>query len=105
MTSTDWNLETEIVIGADRVMDVRDVPCSIKHGRIWQTCQALTVGEFFIVRNGHEPARLRDQLEAQHPGAFRWECLRREPEDVSTKITKLKATVAEGEIPKCHSHG
>jgi uncharacterized protein (DUF2249 family) len=103
MTATNLNLEAEIVVGPDHVMDVREVPCASKHGRIWQTCLALPVGDYFIVRNGHEPARLREQLEAQHPGAFLWECLRREPDDVSTKITKRQATAAAGEIPQCHA--
>jgi len=97
-------LETEIVIGPDRVMDVREIPCSIKHGRIFQTCRELAVGDYFILRNGHEPARLREQLEAQYPGAFLWECQQREPDDVSMKITKRKATAGVGEIPPCHAH-
>ncbi len=96
-------LETKIAIGQDRVMDVREVPCSTKHGRIFQTCRELSVGDYFIVRNSHEPARLREQLEAQYPGAFLWECLQRAPDDVSVRITKRKATAVEGEIPPCHA--
>ena len=103
MTATNLNLEAVIAIRPDRVMDVRGAPCASKHGRIWQTCLELPVGDYFIVRNGHEPARLREQLEARYPGAFLWECLRREPEDTSTRITKLKATAeTAGEIPQCY---
>ena len=38
------NLETENLIGPDRVMDVRPIPCSIKHGLIIRTWTDLAVG-------------------------------------------------------------
>ena len=30
-------MQTEILIGADKVMDVRAIPCSVKHGQIVKT--------------------------------------------------------------------
>ena len=80
----------ENLIGPDKVMDVRPIPCSIKHGLIIQTWLKLPVGGHFILLNGHEPARLRDQFAAQWPGTFTWEKLPAEPGEFRIKITKLK---------------
>jgi uncharacterized protein (DUF2249 family) len=73
----------------NRVMDVREVPCSIKHGLILQTWRELAVGESFTLRNGHDPVPLRYQIEAEFPGALRWEYVARAAEDVSVKLTKI----------------
>lgn len=74
---------------ANGVMDVRQVPCSIKHGLILQTWQDLPVGGFFIVRNHHAPERIRQQIEASYPGALQWEVVAAAPEDVSVRLTKV----------------
>ena len=49
---------TETLIGPDRVMDVRPIPCSVKHGLIIRTCLALSVGEHVIQLNDHDPLPL-----------------------------------------------
>ncbi len=91
--------------GPDKVMDVRTLPCSIKHGQIVQAFLALPVGDFFILRNGHDPVPLRRQLEAAYPGAFAWEYLHRRPEDIAVKITKLAALgVPAVELPRGCDH-
>jgi len=77
-------------IGADGVMDVRELDCSIKHPLLVKTFTELPAGGHFIIRNGHEPARLRDQFAAQWPGTFTWEKLTAEPGESRIKITKLK---------------
>ena len=73
------------------MLDVREIPCSIKHGLIIQTFFDLAVGEYFILRNGHDPVPLRYQFEAEFPGTFTWVNIHRLPEDVAVKITKVKA--------------
>jgi uncharacterized protein (DUF2249 family) len=78
-------------LGPDRMLDVREIPCSIKHGLIIQTFVDLAVGEHFVLRNGHDPVPLRYQFEAEFPGTFTWENVHRLPEDVAVKITKVKA--------------
>jgi len=80
----------ENLIGPDKVMDVRAIPCSIKHGLILRTWFELPVGDHFILRNDHDPARMRDQLAAQWPGTFTWEHLVQGPDEFRIKITKLK---------------
>jgi uncharacterized protein (DUF2249 family) len=85
-------------LGPDRMLDVRDTPCSIKHGLILQTFIDLKVGEHFILRNGHDPVPLRYQFEAEFPNAFSWEYVHSLPEDVAVKITKVQLVV--GGLPK-----
>jgi uncharacterized protein (DUF2249 family) len=89
-------------LGADRMLDVRETPCSIKHGLILQTFVSLAVGEHFILRNGHDPVPLRYQFEAEFPGSFSWDYVHRQPEDVAVKITKLQALAAAPlTVPHC----
>ena len=79
-------------LNSNQEMDVREVACSIKHGLILETWQALQPGEFFVVRNRHEPVRIRQQIEAAFPGALQWEVLSEALGDVAVKLTKLKQT-------------
>jgi uncharacterized protein (DUF2249 family) len=83
-------MPTEILIGPDRVMDVRAIPCSVKHGLIVQTCLQLPVGDHFILFNDHDPVPLKYQLAAQWPDSFAWEYLANLPGEARVKITKLK---------------
>lgn len=89
---------TETLIGPDKVMDVRNIPCSVKHNLIIRTWRALPVGDHFILVNGHDPVPLYYQFAAEWPGTFTWEHLFKGPEEVRVKITKLKATGA-GQSP------
>lgn len=84
------------------MLDVRETPCSIKHGLILQTFINLAVGDHFILRNGHDPVPLRYQFEAEFPGSFSWDYVHRLPEDVAVKITKIHALdkVTES-VPHC----
>ena len=84
-------MQTENLIGADRVMDVRAIPCATKHPLIFNTWLELPVGGYFILLNNHDPVPMRTQFGAQWPGTFTWEYLAQEPEEFRIKITKLKA--------------
>ena len=90
--------QSESLICPDKVMDVRDMPCAIKHGLILRTFIELPADDYFVLRNGHDPLPLRYQFEAEFPGTFTWEYLRHMPEDISVKITKLKALPARAEV-------
>ena len=92
------NTTTENLIGPDKVMDVRPIPCSIKHGLIIRTWEQLPVGDHFILLNDHDPVPLYYQFAAQWPGAFTWEHLVKEPDEVRVKITKLSAVVEAGHM-------
>jgi uncharacterized protein (DUF2249 family) len=84
------NIETNNLIDANKVMDVRPIPCSIKHGLIIKTWIELPVGEHFILLNDHDPVPLYYQFAAQWPGAFEWKHLVKGPDEFRVKITKLK---------------
>ena len=71
-------------------MDVREIPCSIKHGLILRNCLELAVGDHFILQNGRDPVHLRNDISELWPGAFAWEYVLRIAEEVRVKITKLK---------------
>jgi uncharacterized protein (DUF2249 family) len=90
------------IIGPDKVMDVRPIPCSIKHGLIIKTWLDLSVGDHFILLNDHDPVPLYYQFSAQWPGTFTWEHLVKGPEEFRVKITKLKAAAqAAAETASC----
>jgi uncharacterized protein (DUF2249 family) len=87
-------MQTANLIGADKVMDVRSIPCSVKHGLIIQTWLELPVGDHFILFNDHDPVPLRYQFAAQWPDTFTWEHLVNIPGEARVKITKLKDLAA-----------
>jgi uncharacterized protein (DUF2249 family) len=75
-------------------MDVRPIPCSIKHGMILQTWRDLAVGDHFVLLNDHDPVPLRYQFNAEFPGACLWEYLEKGPNDFRVKITKMNPPAA-----------
>lgn len=77
------------LIGDDKVMDVRPIPCSIKHGLILKAWFDLPVGDHFILLNDHDPVPLRYQFQAEFGNAFSWDYVEQGPEDFRVKITKL----------------
>src|SRR5574342_542888 len=85
---------TENLVGPDKVMDVRPIPCSIKHGLIIRNWIQLAVGDHFILLNDHDPVPLFYQFSAQWPGTFTWEHLVKAPDEVRVKLTKLKPLAA-----------
>lgn len=99
-------MQSENLIGPDRIMDVRPIPCSVKHGLIIQTWIDLPVGGHFILLNDHDPVPLYYQFSAQWPGAFAWEHLVKGPDEFRVKITRLKAstTVADPAPSCCGGH-
>jgi len=93
-------------IDANKVMDVRPIPCSIKHGLILKTWHELPVGDHFILLNDHDPVPLRYQFQAEFGNAFTWEYVERGPTDFRVKISKV-AELPEREAPSpcgCSGH-
>ncbi len=96
-------MNTESLVGSDKVMDVRSVPCAIKHPAILKAWFNLAVGDYFILVNHHDPVPLRNQLE-KFGAALSWEYLEAGPEIVRIKIQKL-APVAPMEMDNpCADH-
>jgi uncharacterized protein (DUF2249 family) len=95
-------MQTETLIGPDRVLDVRPVPCSVKHGLIIHNWLELAINDHFILLNDHDPVPLYYQFAAQWPGTFTWEHLTNGPEEFRVKITKIKPLAAPtSEAPSC----
>ena len=96
------NIETKNLIDPNKVMDVRPIPCSIKHGLILKTWAELQVGDHFILLNDHDPVPLYYQFSALWPGTFEWRHLVKGPEEFRVKITKLKPLEQPAEpLPSC----
>src|SRR5579862_2650635 len=94
--------QTENLVGPDKVMDVRPIPCSVKHGLIIRTWLGLPVGDHFVLLNDHDPVPLYYQFAAQWPGAFTWQHLVKGPEEFRVKITKLRPLASTAtEVPSC----
>lgn len=87
------NASTQPILGADKVLDVRPIPCSIKHGLIFRTWLELPVDDYFILLNDHDPVPLRYQFAAEFPAAYSWDYVERGPETFRVKITKLRPVV------------
>ena len=85
--------------------DVREIPCRIKHGQIFQRWLDLPVGEYFVLVNDHDPVPLYYQFAAQFPEAFTWTYLLRGPDEFQVQITKVAPVTAEGPLPQgCGGH-
>ena len=95
------NITTPNLIDADKVMDVRPIPCSVKHGLIIKSWLELAVGDHFILLNDHDPVPLYYQFSAQWPGAFTWQHLVKGPEEFRVKITKVKPTSTPSAVQEC----
>lgn len=84
----------------DTYFDVREIPCRVKHGQIFQRWLDLPVGSHFVLVNDHDPVPLYYQFAAQFPGAFNWEYVLRGPDEFQVRITKLAAISAPQSTPK-----
>jgi len=94
-------LPAENPVGADKVMDVRAIPCSTKHGLIIRIWLNLPVGDHFILLNDHDPVPLYYQFAALWPEAFTWDHLVQGPAEYRIRITKLKVTAPPDEVAEC----
>ncbi|MFI5256775.1 MAG: DUF2249 domain-containing protein [Gemmatimonadales bacterium] len=53
-------------------LDVRALPPREKHPTIFDTFDALSRGQSFVLLNDHDPKPLRYQLMAERPDSFEW---------------------------------
>lgn len=97
--------QTASLLDANKVMDVRPIPCSIKHGLILKTWSELPVGDHFILLNDHDPVPLRYQFAAEFGNAFTWEYLEKGPADFRVKISKVAELNHAGNSSPCGCSG
>jgi uncharacterized protein (DUF2249 family) len=82
-------MDNKQVIPENKILDVRDIPCSVKHGLVLKTWFELPVGDYFVLVNGHDPAPLRYQFQAEFGDSVKWEYLEKGAEECRVKISKL----------------
>lgn len=70
-------------------LDVREMPPRQRHPTIFGMLDALKTGDSLRLINDHDPAPLRYQLQAEHPGMFAWEPEQQGPEDWIIRIHKV----------------
>lgn len=73
----------------EAVLDVRPIPPRQKHPTIFQTFDALDVGDHFILVNDHDPVPLRHQFNFEREGQIDWTYLEQGPDVWRVKITRI----------------
>lgn len=63
----------------ERELDVRTLPCAVRHLRIFMHFAALPDGGAIIVVNDHDPQALRQQFDYEYPGSYTWTYLETGP--------------------------
>lgn len=76
----------------DHELDVRNLRKPDKHPTIFQTFDALAVGESFVLVNNHDPKHLRDEFDTEHPGGYGWDYLERGPDRWRIRIGRTAST-------------
>lgn len=77
---------------ADNDLDVRPLRKPDKHPTIFQTFDALTVGESFVLVNNHDPKHLRDEFDTEHPRGYAWDYLETGPDIWRIRIGRIAST-------------
>lgn len=70
-------------------IDVRTILPRQRHPLIFQTFDALGIGESFTLVNDHDPKPLYYQFSAELTGRFTWEYLEQGPETWRVQIGKI----------------
>ena len=63
-----------------QTLDVREFTCAQRHARIFETFDALAVGEGFEFINDHKPTPLYRQFQQRYPDQFSWTYTEQGPE-------------------------
>lgn len=77
---------------ADAPLDVRSLAPARRHQLIFETYDALTVDQAFVLINDHDPKPLYYQFAAEQAGRFTWEPLESGPKVWRVRIAKTAPT-------------
>ena len=72
-------------------LDVREIAPRERHPLIFETFDALTPGEAFILVNDHDPKPLYYQFQAERAGQVSWEPQEEGPERWAIRIVRVGA--------------
>jgi uncharacterized protein (DUF2249 family) len=81
-------------------LDLRDIPCRVKHAQILQRWLDLPVGGQFVFVNDHEPEPLHRQFRVAFPDAIAWQCGQLGPEEFHVRLSKLRSVPAPTSLPR-----
>lgn len=70
------------------VVDVRGMPCVLRHAAVMDLFDALKAEESFVVVNDHDPAPLRRHFESRTVCGYAWEYLERGPQAWRVRVTR-----------------
>ncbi len=70
-------------------LDLRPMPPSERHEKIFSMWYSLEVGQILKIINDHDPKPLRYQFEAEHKDKYEWEYEQEGPKNWVVKIKKL----------------
>ncbi len=73
-------------------IDVRTLAPAERHRAIFEAYDSLETGGSFVLVNDHDPRRLRDEFDLNHPSGYDWRYLRRDDGDWQVRITRLAST-------------
>lgn len=76
---------------AEPLLDVREVPHSVRHSVIFGALEAVRPGSTLVLLAPHDPVPLLAQLEQRQTGAFAVDYLERGPEDWRLRLTRRSA--------------
>lgn len=82
------------------VLDATQLPPPVKHAKIFEKIDSLAVGEFFILKNDHDPVPLYYQLEQTRGDEFSWEYLEKGPQWWRVKIGRNAKQQASASTPQ-----
>lgn len=74
-------------------LDLRPMPPALRHTTIFDRLGAMSVGDVLRIVNDHDPKPLRYQLEAEHPGEYRWVAVESGPERWVIDVTSRARVV------------
>lgn len=80
------------------VLDVRSMPPSERHEKIFTTYENLEQGTTFLLVNDHDPKPLRYQFEAEHADQFTWDYLEVGPRVWRVRIGRPDAAKPSGSV-------
>jgi uncharacterized protein (DUF2249 family) len=70
------------------ILDVRNEQRGHRHQLVFDTFDALSDGQSFVLVNDHDPKPLRRQFEAKYSNAFEWNYLEAGPEIWRVRVGK-----------------
>jgi len=70
------------------VVDVRGLPCILRHAAIMDRFDALRPGESFVIVNDHEPAAFRTRFDGRAEWPYVWVDEERGPDAWRVRVSR-----------------